>query len=164
MERDRYRLPRTVEPSRYDLTIEPDLSAGTFVGSVDVAMTINEQISEIVLNALDLSIEIGVLTARDGRSIGVGAVSFDTELERATLTLAEAVDPGECTLHLEFRGELNDMLHGFYRSTYADDETGETHVIATTQFEAADARRAFPAGTSPIARLCSVSRSSCKKV
>ena len=107
-ELDRYRLPHTVEPSRYDLTIEPDLAAGTFTGAVDVAVTINEQVGEIVLNALDMSIEAGVLTLRDGRSVGVGAVSFDTELERATLTLAEAVEPGECILHLEFRGELND--------------------------------------------------------
>ena len=43
MEVDRYRLPRTVEPSRYDLTIEPDLSAGTFVGAIDIAITINER-------------------------------------------------------------------------------------------------------------------------
>ena len=52
------------------------------------------------------------------------------------------------TLHLTFRGILNDQLHGFYRSTYTDDD-GETHTIATTQFEAADARRAFPCWDEP---------------
>ena len=54
---------------------------------------------------------------------------------------------GRCTL--AFRGVLNDQLHGFYRSTYTDDETGEKHTIATTQFEAADARRAFPCWDEP---------------
>ncbi|MGH8919551.1 MAG: M1 family metallopeptidase, partial [Actinomycetes bacterium] len=43
---------------------------------------------------------------------------------------------------------LNDKLHGFYRSTYRD-EAGEETVLATTQFEPADARRAFPCWDEP---------------
>ena len=68
-------------------------------------------------------------------------------LQRATLSFEAPVAAGAWTLHLEFRGALNDKLRGFYRSTYTDDG-GATHTIATTQFESADARRAFPAGTS----------------
>ena len=49
---------------------------------------------------------------------------------------------GPIVIKIAFTGTLNDQLHGFYRSTYTDDEG--THTLATTQFEATDARRAFP--------------------
>jgi puromycin-sensitive aminopeptidase len=49
---------------------------------------------------------------------------------------------------VEYRGVLNDKLRGFYRSTFTDD-AGTEHVIATTQFEATDARRAFPCWDEP---------------
>ena len=51
-------------------------------------------------------------------------------------------------LHTAFTGILNDKLHGFYRSTFTDDD-GVEQVIATTQFEATDARRAFPCWDEP---------------
>ena len=47
-----------------------------------------------------------------------------------------------------FTGTLNDKLRGFYRSTFTD-EAGESHTIATTQFESVDARRAFPCWDEP---------------
>jgi puromycin-sensitive aminopeptidase len=43
---------------------------------------------------------------------------------------------------------LNDKLHGFYRSTFRDAD-GVEHVVATTQFEATHARRAFPCWDEP---------------
>ena len=51
-------------------------------------------------------------------------------------------------MSLRFRGLLNDKLRGFYRSTFTDDD-GVERVIATTQFEATDARRAFPCWDEP---------------
>ncbi len=43
---------------------------------------------------------------------------------------------------------LNDKLVGFYRSTFTDDD-GVERVLATTQMEATDARRAFPCWDEP---------------
>ncbi len=55
---------------------------------------------------------------------------------------------GSWELDLTFTGVLNDKLHGFYRSTFIDID-GTTQTIATTQFEATDARRAFPCWDEP---------------
>jgi puromycin-sensitive aminopeptidase len=144
----RYRLPRTVTPSRYELVLEPDLVAGTFAGSEDIAVTVSEPVREIVLNAVDLDISGGSLASPDGRRIDVGEVRIDPETERAFLSLTAEAAPGEWTLHLDFRGELNEKLVGFYRSTYEGPD-GATEVIATTHFEATDARRAFPSWDEP---------------
>ncbi|HEX6131309.1 MAG TPA: M1 family metallopeptidase [Actinomycetota bacterium] len=144
----RYRLPRTVTPSRYDLTIEPDLDAATFVGSEDVALVVHEPVTELVLNAKELAVSDARLTGADGREVEVSKLREDAEAERIHVELASEAGPGEWTLHLAFRGELNDKLVGFYRSTYTDD-AGATHTIATTHFEATDARRAFPCWDEP---------------
>jgi puromycin-sensitive aminopeptidase len=145
---ERYRLPRTVVPSRYDLTLEPDLDAGTFDGAVAVAIEVLEPVTEIVLNANELRLGDATLTAADGRAIEISKILTDDDAERATADLAETADPGEWTLSISFRGELNPRLTGFYRSTFQD-EDGTTQVIGTTHFEATDARRAFPCWDEP---------------
>src|SRR5205807_590012 len=61
---------------------------------------------------------------------------------------SDPVAPGAWTLRLRFRGILNDKLRGFYRSTYKD-AAGASKVLAATQFEATDARRAFPCWDEP---------------
>ena len=145
---ERYRLPRTVVPSRYDLTLEPDLDAGTFDGTVAVAIEVVEPVTEIVLNANELRLSEATLSAADGRTIEVSKIRTDDDAERATLDLAETAEPGGWTLTISFRGELNPRLTGFYRSTFQD-EDGTTQVIGTTHFEATDARRAFPCWDEP---------------
>ena len=51
-------------------------------------------------------------------------------------------------MRFAFTGMLNDKLRGFYRSTYRDDD-GDEQVIATTQMQATDCRRAFPCWDEP---------------
>ena len=75
-------------------------------------------------------------------------IDLDEEAERLTITLSSSLPVGAPRLHLGFRGVLNDKLKGFYRSTFVD-TAGEQQVIATTQFEATDARRAFPCWDEP---------------
>ncbi|MDW3213940.1 MAG: M1 family metallopeptidase [Ilumatobacteraceae bacterium] len=139
---DPYRLPRHTTPDRYDLTLEPDLDAGTFAGSVSITVTSHEATDELVLNAIELDIDRCTV---DGEP---AATELDESTERLFVRPTDGVAAGAHTLVVEFRGILNDKLRGFYRSTYRDDE-GVERVIATTQMQSTDCRRAFPCWDEP---------------
>ncbi|MCP5026681.1 MAG: M1 family metallopeptidase [Actinomycetia bacterium] len=149
----RYRLPRTAIPRRYDLVLRPDLGQATFTGSVTIELDVHEPISELVLNAVDLEIHAATAHNRPeahdqpGPELAATAV-FDDETERVTLELDGRLDTGPALVHIEFTGQFNDKLVGFYRSTFTDDD-GREQTIATTQFESTHARRAFPCWDEP---------------
>jgi len=145
-----HRLPRSVVPRRYDLTLEPDLDAATFAGHEAVTVEVVEPTAEIVLNAVDIEIDEATLTPAGGEPLAA-TVTLDADAERATLAFGSELPVGEATLALRFRGVLNDKLVGFYRSTFVDHE-GNERVLATTQMEATDARRAFPCWDEPDAK------------
>jgi puromycin-sensitive aminopeptidase len=143
----RYRLPRTVVPRRYDLRIAPDLDAATFSGEEAVEVEVAEATDEIVLNALELEVDEAWVTTSSGERIDVTA-TLDPDAERVTLALPTTLQAGSATVHLRFRGTLNDKLKGFYRSTFTDGD-GVERVIGTTQMEPTDARLAFPCWDEP---------------
>jgi len=142
-----FRLPRSVTPSRYDLLLEPDLDGFTFDGSASIEIEVSGEVSEIVLNAIELT--FGSVTLSQGSSSRVArSIEFDEDKQRVTLGFGSVIAPGKYQLHLSFAGELNDQLHGWYRSTFID-AAGDERVIATTQMEPSDARRAFPCWDEP---------------
>ncbi|MGH9133268.1 MAG: M1 family metallopeptidase, partial [Ilumatobacteraceae bacterium] len=149
---DPYRLPRDARPARYDVTLEPDLAAATFRGDVVIQLTIDQPsddttpaLDELVLNAAELEIDKCRVDGEPAEH------RLDDETERLFIRPASGGDslaPGEHTLEISFTGTLNDKLRGFYRSTFRDAE-GVEHVIATTQMQATDCRRAFPCWDEP---------------
>ncbi len=136
-----YRLPRAVVPSRYRLTLEPDLDAATFAGTVTIDVDATAPVDAVMLNADELEID----------SVQLNGVAVAFHLDPATERLlidAGIAAAGSTTIDIAFRGTLNDKLRGFYRSTFVDDD-GKNRVIAATQMQATDCRRAFPCFDEP---------------
>ena len=144
---DPYRLPTTVRPSAYRLRIATDLETHRFEGTAEIDVELDEPMAEIVLNAIELELEPATLDG-GGAAQTSGAPSIDVERERATFSFPTTIPAGPHTLSIGFAGTLSDQLVGFYRATFTDDE-GVEHRLASTQFEATDARRAFPCFDEP---------------
>src|SRR5437879_12827242 len=106
---DPYRLPRTVVPSRYELTLTPDLRTAAFAGEETVTVMVGEATREVLLNAADL--EIGAVLAWDegGRQVAARA-ELEPAHERARLVFAEPLAPGRGPVRLGFRGYVQQTV------------------------------------------------------
>src|SRR5271154_616136 len=135
------RLPDNVVPESYDLTFTPDLVKATFGGDEAIHVTLRRAAASIVLNSAEIDFLETTITA--GGSTQTATVSKNENLEQATLSVPNEIAAGPAEIHIRFTGILNDKLRGFYLS-----ETARRR-YAVTQFEATDARRAFPSFDEP---------------
>ena len=139
---DPFRLPRHVLPRRYEVHLEPDLDAATFSGRVLIEVTIEVPTRLIALNAKELDVTSVFVD-------GAPAIhALDVENERLIVGATEDIPAGTSMIDVAFTGTLNDKLRGFYRSTYRDD-AGVEHVVAASQMQSTDCRRAFPCFDEP---------------
>ena len=140
---DRVILPQHSHPLKYEITLAPDLESFTFTGSETIDVEITQPTATLSLNAADIEVQSAAVTPDGGGMKQASGISYNEEAQTVTFDFGDPMPTGRAKLELSFTGELNDRLHGFYRSTYQS-ASGETRVLAATQFEPTDARRAFP--------------------
>lgn len=134
-----------VHPINYRISLEPDLERFTFEGTVEIDLEATSPVREVSLNILRLALWGCKVKMND--TFQDCAFSVDSKKEELRITLPlEMV--GRIALKIDYLGEINDRMAGFYRSKYMSG--GEEKHIAVTQFEESDARRAFPCFDHPL--------------
>jgi tricorn protease interacting factor F2/3 len=145
MKKLRYKtLGENVLPSNYAITFEPDMKKFTFTGTERITLKIRRPTKIIRLNASELKISEARLLSK-GRSHDA-KIRFNEREKEVAFNFDGAVS-GDAVLEVRFQGVNNDKLYGFYRSSY--DNNGKKAYILSSQFEAADARAAFPCFDEP---------------
>ena len=129
----------------YDLIFEPFFNNFSFGGKEIISLLASRSIKEVTLNSAELKIKKCYLI-KNGKTIHT-KFSLNQKKEELRIVFEKKIS-GQFKICIEFSGILNDRLLGFYRSKYKD-KSGKTKYLATTQFEAADARRAFPCWDEP---------------
>src|ERR1700675_4232455 len=135
------RLPENVVPDSYDLKFEPDLASATFAGDELIHVHLQKAATSIFFNSAGIEFKEVWIGSVDFKQAAL--VTRDEKNETATLTVPSVVPAGPAEIYIRFTGILNDKLRGFYLSQTA------RRRYAVTQFEATDARRAFPSFDEP---------------
>lgn len=89
-----------------------------------------------LLQHFNISLAINVYSYSETSS---ASIDYSKENETATITFPSSLAVGSGDLSLEFTGELNDKMKGFYRSKYTT-PAGEERYCAVTQFEVSDTK------------------------
>ena len=136
------RLPEMARPTNYKLLFNPDLENAKFEGEETITLQVLKPTSEITLNAVD--IDFHDVTITSGGATQKAKVSAEKEKEMVVLAVPKPLAAGTATVHVTYTGILNSEMRGFY---LGKDDQGRKY--AATQFEATDARRAFPSFDEP---------------
>jgi aminopeptidase N len=134
-----------VNPIHYDIHLEPDLGTLKFSGSAEIVLEVSEKANEITLNAKELAFLSCMVLLEEG----FVECPFYVDAPKGELVvhLPKGMSGG-ITLKINYIGDINDRMAGFYRSRYTVE--GKKKYCAVTQFEESDAQRAFPCLDHPL--------------
>ena len=127
------KLPKEVRPREYAIRIEPNLGTLTFSGSETVRLEVNEPVTKLVLNALEMEI---ASAAVDGKSLPKKAIGLNVGEQTLTLNLPNELPAGEHELTLKFSGKINPQGQGLFYARYHEQGTNEKKIMLGTQIEA----------------------------
>jgi len=131
-------------PINYDLTFVPDLSKFIFNGTEIITVNCTKPTNVISMHCAEIKIK-SCIVKNNNKAIKT-ILKLNPKKEELNIKLSKKIK-GKSVIEIDFSGILNDKLLGFYRSQYKQGK--KIKYLATTQFEAADARRAFPCWDEP---------------
>uniref|UniRef100_A0A4W5MUI9 Leucyl/cystinyl aminopeptidase n=1 Tax=Hucho hucho TaxID=62062 RepID=A0A4W5MUI9_9TELE len=142
------RLPASVRPVNYDLSLTPNLTSMTFTGRAVINMTIQHDTKRIVLHSSDIVITKATFQVGEDKSVEVKVLEYKP-WQQIAVSFPEDLKVGQvCVLTLDYAANLSHTYDGFYNSSY-NDKTGAKRVLAATHFKPQAARKAFPCFDEP---------------
>jgi len=136
-------LSRDVTPFQQSVALRIDPSSEDYSGSTRISIEVHKEVDEISLHADGIEIS----------SVGLGLngvpipVTYSIGEDMLTLVSTQTLVPGKYSLVIDFSNQFNRQSVGLYRME--TDGTG----YAFTQFEATDARKAFPCFDEPVFKI-----------
>lgn len=143
-------LVNSFVPSLYALELEPDLERFTFGGKLEIHGQFATESNKVILHAREISI-LSASIVFGGKTAQAASINFHTT-EHTVEFIFSAHVVGDAVIHISYVGQLNNQLAGFYRSGYTD-AAGNKKIMASTQFEPLDARRALPCIDEPAVKV-----------
>lgn len=137
------RLPKTIVPTDYTISLVPNVAAQTFTGTESVKLNVRKPTNRVVFNTLNMTLS-GVRV--DGRA--VAHIITDAGRQITTLVLPRALPAGTHVMTLAFAGKMNPSPEGMFERSYRT-HTGNSGVMLSTQLESTAARRLFPCWDEP---------------
>lgn len=121
---EEYRLPTTVTPEKYTITLTPNYADfATFTGEVEILVTAKTDGNNISFHYDNMTIHNRIVTDMEGKELVVDDDdddSYDETTNIYTLTLSDEkfIQDEQYKINIEYSGHLLDDMAGFYRSSY----------------------------------------------
>ena len=151
---DLSRLPKNVQPKRYELKMEVDPQKKTYIGLVNIRLYFHgDRTTRIVWlhAAKNVSIESAHVWFSQFMEMPIqtAEVIRVPEKECIGVRLITPVRKGDrAWLGIHFRGNILDGMQGLFSTTYID-KNGKRRLGAATMFAATEARSCFPCFDEP---------------
>lgn len=119
-------VPDYIKPITYDLLINPDLQKGTFGGTVNITIKLNEVGSYIPIHIKNLEVLKTTLSRENGDFIPTeNSFCEKNQFWVLNVSNSKTLQPGIYRVTLEYKGSLIGKIVGFYKSSYSDSRTKE---------------------------------------
>ncbi|XP_076261185.1 endoplasmic reticulum aminopeptidase 1-like isoform X2 [Rhynchophorus ferrugineus] len=143
------RLPTTLKPSKYNLTIHPNLTTLEVRGQVYIEFHCEKDTHFIVLHSQNLTIMDKLVQDKRGHNLTIVKILEYADGQQLYIETREKFKKRHnYTLTIRFNTKLNKNPTGFYISSYTTSD-GDRRYLATTNFEPTYARTAFPCFDEP---------------